>query len=290
MRFILVCSILLCALCVSALPLSTPHSITPPSVQATPNPSHSYLGFDRNLYPGDDALLILRKTFAFSSYWLSPPPGEKNNTWRGKRELLRSYGFGFLVLYRGLDSGELKTPAVAKAKGAQDGKGTVTAAKEEGFSAGTIIFLDIEEGGRLPENYHAYLKAWSEQLGPAGYRPGVYCSGIPVKEEPGASITTADDVRNHAGSGDFTVWVFNDVCPPSPGCVFPQNAPPPSQSAVSYAAVWQFAQSPRRRDRTAGCAKTYSRDGNCYAPGDAAHAWFLDVNSAASLDPSGGTK
>src|SRR6267143_5567909 len=52
--------------------------------------SHAYLGFDRNIYPGDAALPALRKTFVFTSYWLSPPPGEKINTWLGKREFLRS--------------------------------------------------------------------------------------------------------------------------------------------------------------------------------------------------------
>src|SRR5205823_2324274 len=43
-----------------------------------------YLGFDRNNYPGDDALPILRKTFAFSSYWISPPPGEKREMFFGE--------------------------------------------------------------------------------------------------------------------------------------------------------------------------------------------------------------
>ena len=73
--------------------------IASPQVSVAPetNP-RSYLGFDRNIYPGDAAFPILRKTFVFTSYWLSPPPGEKTNTWLGKREFLRSLGFGFLVL------------------------------------------------------------------------------------------------------------------------------------------------------------------------------------------------
>jgi len=52
--------------------------------------------------------------------------------------------------------------------------------------------------------------------------------------------------------------------------------------------VWQFAQAPRRKEFTARCAATYNADGNCYAPGDAAHAWFLDLNTASTADPSGG--
>jgi len=247
----------------------------------------SYLGFDRNIYPGDDALPALRKTFAFTGFWLSPPPGEKKSTWTGKREILRSQGFGFLVLFLGRDSSELKTEATAKARGKQDGKDAVAAAKTEGFPAGTIVFVDVEEGGRLSENYHAYLRAWWEQVEPAGYRPGVYCSGIPLEEEPGVSITTAEDIRNHAGSHDFAMWVFNDACPPSPGCTYGQNAPAPSRSGISYASVWQLVRSPRVKESARHC-QGYAKDGYCYAPGDTAHAWFLDLNSANSPDPSGG--
>jgi hypothetical protein len=103
----------------------------------------SYLGFDLNEYPGDDALPLLRKTFSFSSYWLSPPPGEKQNNWLGKRSLLQSQGFGFVVLFNGPESRKLKSPAHAKQKGAADGEAASKLARQEGFPLGTIIFLDI---------------------------------------------------------------------------------------------------------------------------------------------------
>ncbi len=278
------------ALCVSALSSSSSAVAAPLFTQSSASSQRFYLGFDRNIYPGDDALPILRKTFAFSSYWLSPPPSEKTNTWSGKRALLRKHGFGFVVLYRGRDSSELKKEAEAKIKGARDGEDTEAAAKAEGFSAGTVIFLDIEEGGRLPDTYHAYLGAWSQALTRAGFRAGAYCSGMPVNEGQGVSITTAQDIRNHASSRNIGIWAYNDACPPSPGCAFPQNPPSPDRSGISYAGVWQFAQSPRRKEFTAHCPAKYSPDGNCYAPGDTAHAWFLDVNSATSPDPSGGAK
>jgi len=249
-------------------------------------PERSYLGFDLNIFPGKAALPVLRKTFAFSGYWLSPPPGEKTNTWLGQRELLRAQGFGFLLLYRGPLGRELKNEAVAAKKGSLDARNAAMAAKSEGFLAQTIVFLDIEEGGRLPAAYHAYLRAWTSELQRSGYRAGAYCSGIPVKEEPGVTITTAEDIRAHAPSQDFVFFIFNDVCPPSPGCTFPQIPPSPLAGGISHASVWQFAQSPRRMERTVHCAPGYHPDGNCYAPGDAAYAWFLDVDTAASSDPS----
>lgn len=258
--------------------------------QTSPEEQRAYLGFDRNEYPGDAALSVLRKSFAFSGYWLGPPPGEKTNSWRGKHELLRSQGFGFMLLYRGRKSGEIKNLSSARQKGSSDARNAAISAKSEGFARNALIFLDIEEGGRLTANYHSYLRAWADALRQAGYRPGVYCSGIPVDEGGGVSITTADDIRDNLKPLEIAFWVFNDACPPSEGCATPQNPPKPAASGISYAAIWQFAQSPRRRERTAHCAETYHPDGNCYAPGDAARAWHLDINAANSPDPSGGSE
>src|ERR1700753_1653916 len=63
--------------------------------------SASYVGFDTNDYPGDDALPALRRHFAFAGYWLNNPPGEHQNSWRGKRDALLHNDFGFLVLANG---------------------------------------------------------------------------------------------------------------------------------------------------------------------------------------------
>jgi hypothetical protein len=248
----------------------------------------SYLGFDLNTYPGDAALPILRKTFSFGGYWLNAPPAAKQNTWIGKREHLLQQKFGFLLLYNGPLGAELKSAAQASKRGTTDPARAAAAARKDGFPSRAIIFLDIEEGGRLSENYHAYLRAWVDNLAHAGYRAGVYCSGMTVNEGDGVTIITADDIRNNIGKRELAYFVYNDACPPSPGCVVAHNTPPPSGSGVKYAAVWQFAQSPRRKEFTAHCAATYNGDGNCYAPGDTAHAWFLDLDSAASPDPSSG--
>jgi len=292
----------LSALSVSALSFFSAHSVASPAAQAAPDHAHFYLGFDRNTYPGDAALPVLRKSFTFASFWLSPPPGEKTNTWAGKRELLRSLGFGFLVLYRGPQISELQSvwsesrinrtdrlEAQAEKKGTSDASQSAAAAKREGFPSPTVIFLDIEEGGRLPAVYHVYLRAWVDQIIGAGYHAGVYCSGMPVSEGRGATIITADDIRNNIGSRDLVYWVYNDACPPSPGCIVPQNPPPPSKSGIAYAQIWQFVRSPREKETAVHCSG-YSKNGNCYAPGDTTHSWFLDLNTATSADPSGGAK
>jgi hypothetical protein len=283
-------SVLLIASFAGALAINADGVRAQQSAAAETAQGGSFLGFDRNIYPGDAALPVLRKTFSFASFWISPPPGEASNTWAGKRVLLREQGFGFVVLYRGREQRALKTLAQAGTAGASDARDGAANAKREGFAAGTIIFLDLEEGGRLSPAYHAYLRSWADTLIAAGYRPGVYCSAIPVSEGHRVTITTADDIRSNEAPREFSYWVYNDVCPPAPGCVTKPTVPPPAKSGTPYAAVWQFAQSPRRKEYTAKCAATYARDGNCYAPGDTAHAWFLDLNSATSADPSGGAK
>jgi hypothetical protein len=246
----------------------------------------SYLGFDLNAYPGDDALPPLKKTFSFASYWLSAPPGEKSNSWTGKRKLLEHQGFGFLVLFNARESREVKSMQAARAKGILDAQHAAKLAVQEGFLAGTVIFLDVEEGGRLPATYQAYLQTWFESLAANGFRSGVYCSGIPVDEGHGVRITTAQDIQSHAGPNTIVFWVFNDTCPPSPGCTFPKIPPSPSASGTDFAAVWQYAQTPMRKERTALCRATYAPDGNCYAPNDYSHKWYLDANVASTPDPS----
>src|SRR4029077_10989548 len=146
------------AIILAALPLAVRSRMpSRPTPQDSPSTT-AYLGFDRNIYPGDDALPILRKTYAYSGYWISPPPGEKINTWSGKHQLLQSHGFGFLVLYPGRESRERKTTAQAAQESTQDAAEAIANAEKEGFPKATAIFIDIEEGGRLPATYHAYLR------------------------------------------------------------------------------------------------------------------------------------
>jgi len=260
--------------------LSLPGACSPNS-----SPGKFFLGFDRNDYPGDDAMKLFRKDFSFTSYWLGNPPGDKSNSWSGKRELLHSQGWGFLPLFNGPPSRQLRDEASAQRRAAKDVAAAVASARREGFPAGTVIFLDIEEGGRLPSTYMSYLKHWVADLAAAGFRVGVYCSGIPVDEGEGRSIITADFIRDQIKPTELIYWVFNDSCPPSPGCLTPSELPAPSKSGVAYAQVWQFVRSPRDNETARHC-RGYAKDGNCYAAFDTAHKFHLDLNVATSADPS----
>ena len=136
----------------------------------------------------------------------------------------------------------------------------------------------------LPEQ-KAYIYAWVDGVTAAGFRAGIYCSGQVSPDEQ--HVITAVDIRESAGTRDITYWAINDSCPPAPGCTFAQPLSP-KQSGVDFAEVWQFAQSPQRKDVAAHCTN-YARDGNCYPPGlPSAQALHIDLNSATLADPSHG--
>jgi len=245
-----------------------------------------YLGFDSNHYPGDANLKTLRQTFSYTGYWLNLPPGEKKNTWIGHRVAVESSGFGFLVLFNGRLYAGLKTVANATRLGRSDAQRATASARREGFPGATIIFLDQEQGGRMLPEQKAYIYAWVDGVTAAGFRAGIYCSGMAAADD--GNVVTAEDIREHAAGRGITYWVTNDACPPAPGCAFPEHPASPAQSGIAFAEVWQFAQSPRRKDVAAQCTN-YSHDGNCYPPGVAAALEFdVDVNSATAADPSHG--
>jgi hypothetical protein len=264
---------------------SAPANHTPSGI------TQNRVGFDSNNYPGDDALPALRQHFAFAGYWLTNPPGEHQNSWLGKRDALLHNDFGFLVLANGKIEAEIKKSKQAgtapAALGAKDAAAAVAAAQREHFPAHTIIFLDQEEGGRLTPDQSAYLLGWTEAVAHSGYLPGVYASGQPVDDSPGKTITTVQDIREQVAAqhlSPIAFWVYQDACPPSNGC----SMQPPSltSSGTPDVAAWQYAQSPRRKEITAACSKTYAADGNCYIPG--LPKIMLDLSVATSSDPSHG--
>lgn len=251
--------------------------------------AQTYVGMDRNDYPGDANMQALRKTFAFTGYWLNNPPGADRNTWKGKRAFLQDMGYGFLLLFNGREYKELKVWGDAAALGGRDASAAVQAAGTEGFPKNAIIFLDQEQGGRMLPEQRAYIHAWVDGVVKSGYRAGVYCSGIAFRESPQVSVVTAKDIRENSGKREIHFFISNDRCPPSSGCVFRAPPPAPTDSGLAFAEVWQYAQSPRRPEQTAACRATYAPDGNCYPPGvDASSGLYVDVNGAFSADPSRG--
>jgi len=243
----------------------------------------TYFGFDRNEYPGDASLKALHQTFSYTGYWLNNPPGATANTWTGHRAAVESAGFGFLVLFNGRLYAELKSVPNAAKLGQSDAQAASAAAHREGFPKSAVIFLDQEQGGRMLPEQKAYIYAWVDGVTAAGFRAGIYCSGIPSADSD--KIVTAEDIRQAAAGRNIVYWAINDSCPPSPGCAFPARTANPAQSGVHFAEVWQFAQSPRRKDVAAHCTN-YARDGACYPDRAGVQDLPVDLDLATSPDPS----
>lgn len=252
---------------------------------ATGFAQQSYVGFDKNGYPGDDLLPVLHQTFAFSGYWLNNPPGMQSNPWAGKRETLRRAGFGFLILFNGRVYADLKWKDAA-ALGRADAAAAIANGKRERFPSGAVLFLDQEEGGQLLPEQASYVGAWIQVIAQSPYSAGVYCSGVPVGKE-GAGVSTAQDVAHRFPNA--RLWFWDDRCPPAPGCTIPQKNFSAAASNFPRAMVWQYAKSPREPELTSGCVATYAGDGECYAPGlPHSAATFIDMDWSSSPDPSRG--
>jgi hypothetical protein len=272
--------------CLSSSLAAQDHAKPPVSEKAG---GGGYLGFDRNVYPGDETLSTIAKRFSFVGYWLSNPPLTQSNTWTGKRRLIASHNLGFLVLWNGRVDKEIrektKDGTSATALGVADAHAAIQAAKREGFPAGTTIFLDQEDGGRLVQEQADYLFAWTEGVSVGGFHAGAYVSGEPVPDGPGKTITTAQNIKDTVTAKrlhSVALFVYQDSNPPSNGCTL--SPPPLSASGTPGAVVWQFALSPRTNPQAS--SKTYASDGNCYIP--ELPGVHLDLDVANERDPSHG--
>lgn len=157
-----------------------------------------HLGFDTHTYPGDETMRAWKDApgapYRWVGYYL-PSPCHRDRSWAGKRELLRSMGWGLAVVYVGQQTWgrtpRVLTPArqaaLAKSKatcnadfisenrGAADGADAIAVAKLEGFALRSIVFLDIERMEKMPLAMRDYYRAWAKMLLSDGsYRPGVY--------------------------------------------------------------------------------------------------------------------
>jgi glycoside hydrolase-like protein len=86
------------------------------------NVAQSHLGFDTNVYPGDDAMRAWKRdgTYEWVGYYL-PAPCHKDDSWSGRRQHLIDNGWGLAVIYVGqqtwgkqLPSAQTKTSSKAK--------------------------------------------------------------------------------------------------------------------------------------------------------------------------------
>ncbi len=154
-------------------------------------------GFDTREYPGEG---VMTRWLAESPYrWVGfylPAPCYTGASWRGRRDDLRRIGWGLAVIFVGEQDWPGTRAIATEDVGAQpqrsdeadrctrgnlsadqglaDGAAAATAAGEEGFAAGTVVYLDVEPVESVSDSLAAYVKAWTRALVRQGYAPGLY--------------------------------------------------------------------------------------------------------------------
>jgi hypothetical protein len=87
------------------------------------NVTGSHLGFDTNVYPGDDAMRAWKRsgTYEWVGYYLQAPC-HKDDSWSGRRQHLIDNGWGLAVIYVGQQTWGKKLTTASQAAGRSKAK------------------------------------------------------------------------------------------------------------------------------------------------------------------------
>jgi peptidoglycan hydrolase-like protein with peptidoglycan-binding domain len=140
-------------------------------------------GVDISHFPGMAAMKWLRDKakVRFACFYLGPTENHPGSVWMGQRTDLAVAGWGLVPTYLGQQahvkrSGvKVPNPALNAAKGASDGDQACDLMKTAGFSPGTVVYLDLEEGDEPAGAYQAYILAWMVEVKKRSFVPAIYC-------------------------------------------------------------------------------------------------------------------
>ena len=189
-----------------------------------------FAGFDAYAYPGDDVMnwLTANTNLEWCGYYLAPAPSHHERSWMGKLATLKAGGWGIAPLYLGEQVIPPGSQHPTAEKGTIDGADAAGIMTNEGFAAGSCVYLDLEDGS-LPQALEDYTVAWCAAVAAAGFQPGVYCS-----HSLGLQVHTLVPTAR--------VWAFRvNTVTPHP---VPNPFPDPNPSGCGYigAYAWQLGQ------------------------------------------------
>ena len=226
--------------------------ITAPETRTT------FAGFDTSIYPGDAALQAWMKPgspYEWVGYYLQAPC-HRDGTWSGKRATLTGMGWGFAVIYVGQqtfdgvaafesaattgsahativeDGGTDPTCSrtlLAREQGLAEADDAIARTAAEGFSTGSVIYLDLERMETITPAMEAYYAAWIERiLNDGRFFPGIYCHKFNA-----ASIhARASEILRAAGvTRRMPFWIAS-----SAGFAIDKH---PTDVGFEFASAWQ---------------------------------------------------
>ncbi len=188
----------------------------------------AFAGFDSLSYPGDAVMAWLKANtnLSFVGFYLAPAPSRPTSAWMDKFAVLSGQGWGFAPVYVGQqEANQPGSNELTAAQGTIDGGGAVGLMRQAGFPAGSVVYLDCEQGGPASAAVQAYVGAWVDAV--TGFTPGIYCS----------HTTAASLLAIRPGVPVWT-WNLKDLQPAAP--TFPANDP--AGAGLAVATVWQYAQ------------------------------------------------
>jgi hypothetical protein len=188
-----------------------------------------FAGFDISGYPGDAAMNWLKANtnLVWCGYYLAAP-SHPHSTWLGKRAQLSAAGWGIAPVFVGQQVIPPGSQNPSAATGVADGNQAVTQMTNEGFAAGSCMYLDLENGPPLTNAQRDYVTNWCDTVQQGGFAPGIYCSHLLAAQ--------VSSLRP-----DCRIWAFKLTNQPSPvPAPFPN--PAPAGSGFAGAAIWQLAQ------------------------------------------------
>jgi hypothetical protein len=218
---------------------------------ATAYAKGTFVGFDTHTYPGDGVMRTWKKTPGSPYTWVGdylPSPCHADKSWVGKRQTLRSMGWGIAIVYVGQQTWG-KTPKklsasaltalrkrsdcsadlVNASQGTLEADDATARATAEGFPRGDIVFLDLERMENIPPAMRDYYRAWAARMLSRGvYRPGVYT------HEHNAPQVFADLKQVFTAAGDTEtprMWVAG-------GKGFDEGKAP-QDVGYTFAGMWQ---------------------------------------------------
>ena len=227
-----------------------------------------HLGFDRLQYPGDAVMASLMEStpLGFVAVYLAPAPSQGYTGWMGHVPDLVAANWGIAPVYVGQQtSGGPGSHTLTADQGALDSVDAAKLASTAGLATGSVVYLDIEQGGPMAADLQGYVEAWVKGMSGTDYRAGVYCS---------FSKTAAQVV---SVVGDLPVWAFHPRDGgPSTVDLSTETAPDPGDSGYPGALVWQYRMSLK------GAIDLTWTDSN----GAAQKLASVDLDSSVVSDPS----
>jgi hypothetical protein len=210
-----------------------------------------YVGFDTHTYPGNAVMKAWKDTpgspYKWVGYYL-PAPCHDDKSWVGRRDTLQAMGWGVAIVYVGQqtwgrtpktltsaqrDALRKKSDCNADLISAEEGKLNADEATEraaaEGFSRGSIVFLDIERMQTVPPAMRDYYRAWAARMLENGkFKPGVYAHQFNAPQ----IFTDIKDVFTAAGDTSTPrMWIAG-------GKGF-DTGKAPQDVGYAFAGVWQ---------------------------------------------------